>query len=139
MIDDILSRLEKVRRTGPSNWLACCPAHQDKHPSMTLHEASDGRILVNCFAGCSFEEIAGAVGLDWDVWFPPERIQHAPKVRRPYPAGDVLEALQWECLVVATAALNAAHGVELTAADKDRLMVSHDRISQARRFALGER
>lgn len=139
MIHDILSRLDKVRQTGSANWLACCPAHQDKHPSMTLHEASDGRILVTCWAGCSFGQIAEAVGLGWEPWFPEKIEHHLPKVRRPYPASDVLEATYMESLITATAACNLANGVEMTAADKERLMLAHERLSAARRMALGER
>jgi hypothetical protein len=54
-----------VKRTGPNNWLACCPAHEDKSPSFTLHANPDGRILANCFSGCSFPDIvrpSGSVG-----------------------------------------------------------------------------
>jgi hypothetical protein len=139
VIEDILSRLEKVKRTGPGNWLACCPAHEDRSPSMTIAERDDGRILVHCHAECSFEAIAGAVGLGWDVWFPPKPIEHAAPVKRPYPAADVLEAVQWECQLVTVAACNLANGVELTAEDKARLMLAHQRITEARRMALGER
>lgn len=139
MIDAILSRLDKVRRTGQGNWLACCPAHDDKNPSMTLREEGDGRILVTCWAGCSFDEIVGAVGLGWGAWFPEKIQNHAPPVRRPFPAADVLEATYMESLIVATAACNVANGVELTPEDKARLLLAHERISNARRMALGER
>ena len=139
MIADILPRLEKVKRTGRANWLACCPAHEDKHPSMTIHETDDGRILVHCHAECSFEAIANAVGLGWDVWFPPKPVDYTPPVKRPFPAADVLAAVQWECQLVAVAACNVANGVELSAEDKARLLVAHQRITEARRLALGER
>ena len=51
-IDTLLSRLYKVKKTGSGNWMACCPAHDDKNPSMTIAEKADGVILINCFAGC---------------------------------------------------------------------------------------
>ena len=50
----------------------------------------DGRVLVHCFAGCGVSEILGAVGLDFDALFPPKPIDHAPPMRRPFPAADVL-------------------------------------------------
>lgn len=138
MIADILPRLEKVKRTGKGNWLARCPAHEDGRPSLTIREEPDGRILVNCFAGCSFDSIAGAVGLGFEPWFPPKQPEEfKPSVRRAYPAYDVLEALHHEALIVATAACNLANGVELTPADKDRLLVAYQRISEARRMSLG--
>ena len=138
MIDEIVSRLEKAKRTGRGNWLACCPAHDDKNPSLTLHEAEDGRILVQCFAGCGFEEIVGAVGLGWDPWFPPKQAEDfKPAIRRPFPAGDVLEALSAEAMIVATAACNIGNGFELTLGDHERLLVAMERIEAGRRMANG--
>jgi hypothetical protein len=139
MIEDILSRLSKVKRTGSNNWLACCPAHEDRSPSMSIRAEDDGRILVHCHGGCSFEEIVGAVGLGWEPWFPPKPIEHAKAVKRPYPAGDVMEALVNEAALVAVAAANVSAGVELTEDDKERLFLAYQRISEGRRLANGER
>ncbi len=139
MIEDILPRLEKVKKTGPNSWLACCPAHEDRSPSMTIAEGSEGRVVVRCFAECSIEEIVGAVGLGWEPWFPPKPIadDYAPPVRRPFPASAVLEAVHAEMMVVATSAANLAQGMTLTEADRARLMVASQRIVQAREVALG--
>lgn len=140
MIEDILSRLEKVRRTGPVNWIACCPAHGDRNPSMTLRDAEDGKILVNCKAGCSFEEIVNALGIGWEPWFPPkQKNDFYPPIRRPFPAADVLEALADEAMVVSVAAANVAHGVELSPEDMERVWEANCRIQQAREVALGKR
>ena len=70
----LLDRLEKVRKTGPGRWIACCPAHDDHSPSLALRELDDGRVLVHCFAGCSAHEIVSAVGLDLSDLFPPREI-----------------------------------------------------------------
>jgi hypothetical protein len=140
VIEDILPRLEKVKKTGRGNWLARCPSHDDKSPSMTLHEAPDGRVLVRCWAGCSFEEIVGAVGLGWEPWFPPKLEQdHVTAVRRPYPAGDVLEALAFEATVVAVTAGDLARDGTLTDEARQRMWIAFDRICEGRRMALGER
>jgi putative DNA primase/helicase len=61
--DDVLSRLEGVRRSG-DGWVARCPCHDDREPSLSIGEGDDGRLLLKCFAGCSFEELRGALGLD---------------------------------------------------------------------------
>lgn len=139
MIEDIVSRLSKVKKTGPNNWLACCPAHDDRSPSMTLHAADDGRILVHCHSGCSFSEIVEAVGLGWEPWFPPKPVESdsLPRIRRPYPAGDVLEALATETLIVTVAACNLKNGIELTEADRERLLLAYERIETGRELALG--
>src|ERR1700730_15823278 len=33
--------------------MACCPAHDDTRPSLSVSEAPDGKVLGHCFAGCS--------------------------------------------------------------------------------------
>lgn len=136
-LDAILSRLEKVRRTGNS-YLARCPAHDDRTPSFAVTEASDGRILAKCFGGCSFDEIVGAVGLDVSEWFPPKEIEYTKPFRRSFPAGDVLAAVADEAFFVAYAAAFMSQGGCLSAEDKSRLMVAVERILEARRAALGE-
>lgn len=62
--DALLSRLDKVKRTGPDKWVARCPAHDDRGPSLAVRELEDGRVLVHCFAGCGADEVVGAVGLE---------------------------------------------------------------------------
>lgn len=136
-VEAFLSRLEKVKRTGNGTWLACCPAHADKHPSMSVRELEDGRVLVHCFAGCGVEEILGAAALDFEALFPPKPVEHAPPVRRPYPAADVLEALVLEIGVVSVVAADIAAGKEISALDRDRMRICADRIREARRLALG--
>jgi hypothetical protein len=59
---DVLDRLEKV--TGSKGkWIACCPAHQDKSPSLAVTETDD-RVLVHCFSGCDAQDVTAAIGLN---------------------------------------------------------------------------
>ncbi len=60
-ISQILGQLANVRKSG-SGWTACCPAHEDKRNSLSITEGSNGRILVKCFANCTFEKICAAKG-----------------------------------------------------------------------------
>lgn len=50
------------RKCG-GNWLARCPAHADRSPSLSVREGDDGRALLHCFAGCEFEQVLQALGL----------------------------------------------------------------------------
>lgn len=68
--DKILPHLEKVRRNGDNQWMACCPAHADSDPSLSIKETSDGRVLMHCFAGCGGAEIMGAIGMTLDDLYP---------------------------------------------------------------------
>jgi len=72
MIGDFLNKLEKVRGKR-GHWVACCPAHEDKRPSLAITETDDGRILLKCFAGCSAYEVVSAVGMDLTDLFPKDQ------------------------------------------------------------------
>ncbi|SIS59016.1 DUF7146 domain-containing protein [Paracoccus saliphilus] len=41
--------------------LALCPAHGDRKPSLSLADAPDGRLLLNCKTGCQFMDILKAL------------------------------------------------------------------------------
>mgnify|MGYP001561137910 CR=1 FL=1 len=134
-IDAILDKLHKARKTGRDSYVACCPAHEDAKPSMTLRETSEGTILMHCFGGCSIEAILSAIGIEFDALFPDRPQQdHAPPLRRPFPAADVLEALATESMIVCIASIDARNGFE---PDIDRLMLAQERILEGRRLANG--
>ena len=62
-IDRLLEHLDGVRRSG-RGWTARCPAHNDKTPSLSIAEGDDGRVLLNCFAGCETSSVIAALGLE---------------------------------------------------------------------------
>lgn len=69
-VGKLLERLDKVRQERRGQWVACCPAHVDKSPSLAIGEADDGRVLVHCHSGCSALDVISAVGLQWADLFP---------------------------------------------------------------------
>jgi len=48
------------RKSG-RGWSACCPAHDDSTPSLSIQDADDGRVLVHCHAGCEQAEVITAL------------------------------------------------------------------------------
>ena len=64
-IDTVLSKLRKVKPNGENSWLACCPAHDDRNPSLSVSVGDDGRVLLHCFAGCSSDAVRATLGLEW--------------------------------------------------------------------------
>lgn len=60
---DRLLGLLKGKRSNYDGYIACCPTHDDKTPSLSLGVADDGRILVKCHAGCKTEDVVAAIGL----------------------------------------------------------------------------
>ncbi|TFW38932.1 virulence-associated protein E [Pseudomonas putida] len=72
-LDKVLNRLEKVKSSGANKWKACCPAHDDKHPTLAITETSQGVVLLKCWAGCSTKEIVSAIGLELRDLFPGDK------------------------------------------------------------------
>lgn len=63
-LDDVLAALDGVRKCG-DGYVARCPAHHDRQPSLSVGLGDDGRtILLHCHAGCTFEQIRAALPLD---------------------------------------------------------------------------
>jgi hypothetical protein len=54
--------LRQMKSKGHGKWTACCPAHDDKTPSLVLWEKPDG-VAVKCSAGCKYPDIVKAAGL----------------------------------------------------------------------------
>lgn len=72
-VQNILGRLEGVKQTAPNQWEARCPAHDDRHASLSVCAGEDGRALVNCHAGCSRDDVRQALKLPWSAFFPPRQ------------------------------------------------------------------
>lgn len=130
--DRLLERLNKVRQTGSDTWIACCPAHDDKTPSLSIKRV-DGRVLVHCFAGCGAADVLAAVDLRLADLFDEPLTHHRDPVsrfqrERRDQAVEFLKALKHEVLVVLIAADRLAAGHRLTEQDLDRLHDAHDRI-----------
>lgn len=130
-VDSFLAKLDKVKQRGQNNWQACCPAHTDKAPSLSIRQLDDGRILVHCFAGCSTHEIVQALGMELSDLFPPRDVGNTRPERRPFPAVEALRAVGFEALVVCAAAAALAGGEPLSAVDRERLILAGQRIQGA--------
>ncbi|MFM9964929.1 MAG: AAA family ATPase [Planctomycetaceae bacterium] len=61
-IETVLSCLPDAQLDG-DGWKARCPAHDDHTPSLGINIGEDGRVLLNCWVGCSTESIVRAMGL----------------------------------------------------------------------------
>ena len=60
--ENVLDRLNVASRNGEKA-MSFCPAHDDRNsPSLSL-KAEDGKLLLNCFAGCRPEDIVSKIGL----------------------------------------------------------------------------
>ena len=133
-IENLLSRLDGVRKTGEGRWIAKCSAHTDKHPSLAIRELDDGRVLIKCFAQCETHDVLNAVGMKYADLFPKAKAVdfHRPAKRRPFNAIDVLRCIAFESLIVSVSASRLAKPNEtLNEQDRERLIVAAARLQKA--------
>jgi hypothetical protein len=117
-VNQLLERLELVKQTGKDRWLACCPAHEDRSPSLSVSETDEGNVLVHCFAGCETRAVVNAVGLELRDLFPSGT---ADRVKcREYPQADyraTLREIRHWLWVLQLVASDIVEGRQLTAAE----------------------
>lgn len=119
-LEKVLSRLDKVKANGPGKWKACCPAHADKNPSLSIREVGDGTVLLKCWAGCSAVDITAAVGLELRDLFP----GGDQKQRR----GPSKTAVQFEAWIVSIGLAAIRQGKQMTAEDLERFELAKRRL-----------
>ncbi|WP_291510681.1 hypothetical protein [Acidithiobacillus sp.] len=140
-IDATLSRLEGVKRTGPGKWIARCPSHDDRHPSLSIKEADDGLVLIHCWTGCAAADVVAALGLSLADLFPGDRRTLADHsngpMRRPFDYRDALFGVAHEVVVVRLIVESVRAGHPLSDEDAERLALAQERISDAARIAGG--
>ena len=87
-VERVLAELPDAKRNG-KGWIALCPAHDDRRPSLSISEGADGRALVYCHAGCPIAVVVAALGLTVRDLMPAADVLPAPRYgpkhfRRPW-------------------------------------------------------
>ena len=136
--DTLLSRLSKVRKMGPDRWMACCPAHQDKTPSLSIRECADGRVLIHCWTGCSVESILESVGLDFDALFPEKELgNYVPREKMPFSHREAMAALVPEAFTIALIGRQMMSGKANDEQTQQALITAVSRWSSAQAYVEG--
>ena len=78
MIAETIAKALGGYRAG-ATWMACCPAHDDSRPSLSINTGKDGKVLVRCHAGCDQRDVIAALS-ERGLWYAtgkhPGRIAH---------------------------------------------------------------
>jgi len=137
----LLDRLRGIRTTGPGRWLACCPAHEDRSPSLSIREMDDGRVLIHDFAGCDAESVLTAVGLEFRDLHPASdgATHRARPIGSRIPAADALAAIDHEAHVVAVIASDIHAHREIDGPTWSRLALAAHRIGETRAIVVPPR
>ncbi len=131
-IDALLSKLKKVTQRGQGQWMACCPAHEDRSPSLAIKENHDGRVLLKCFAGCGAADVVHAVGLTLSDLFPEGgKDQLDPfafaRIERKK-SHDLANEIQREKLILAIAQSDREKGKTISPKDRERELEAFKRV-----------
>jgi hypothetical protein len=129
-LDNLILLLNKVKKTGASSYIACCPAHNDKSPSLTLKETSDGRILIHCFAGCSIGDITSALNIEISDLYS-DKTSFSPYQKQVWNAQEVLHAISHELSVVGVVCSDIKKGKVPSDDDYARFLMAINRIQTA--------
>ena len=54
--------------TGENQYICNCPSHEDRNSSLTIKILPD-KVLLNCFAGCTPEDIMTSAGMNYNDLF----------------------------------------------------------------------
>lgn len=132
-LERLLSGLQKVERLSPGNhqarYRACCPAHDDKNPSLSITLANSDAILIKCWSGCSTEEVVGALGMEMTDLFPDTNKYHASPVKRPFSADQAAKVIASDAMTVAVAAAKLRKQEPLNQSDIDEMIDIHVRAT----------
>lgn len=138
-IDRLLPLLDRVKQTGPDQWMAAAPTRDERTPSLSIKRLDD-RVLIYDFGGDDPATILAAIGLRLsDLFDRPLEHQRDPLAARAYKrqqqAREALEALVTELDVVLLAAEQVRDGFALDVDGHARLDLAANRIKAARRLA----
>jgi hypothetical protein len=130
-VNNLLSRMKKVKTRGRDKWMACCPAHEDKNPSLAI-TLDKGKILMKCWSGCDVESILGAIGLEFKDIMPEQPLYQRSSGKKPTMyATDALRILKVESMIITMCALDIKHKRPIADDDMDRVMLAMERINLA--------
>ena len=126
--------LQGARETRRSHWVARCPAHNDRAPSLAVRETQDGKILLHCFAGCTVQDVCDALGVRVSALFSGgNSYDYAPE-RRPFDPVQILIALAHEATVLVLISETLRAGKILTTEMILRLDLAAGRINGALQY-----
>ena len=128
---NLLNRLQKVKSSGRDSWMACCPAHEDKNPSMKIDIKND-KILIKCWTGCSVEDILGAVGMDFSDILPDKPLYHRSSGSTPMlSSADALRIVKYEAAIIMMYGQDLKAGKTVSEDDRQRFVLAVERVGDA--------
>lgn len=141
-IEELLSRLEGVRGKAPQ-WMAKCPAHEDKSPSLSVGLKTNDRIVIHCHAACGIDAVVAALGIELHDLMGESGIEHHPLYvgqkgnQRWIDPSAALKSLEHEIYVLAIVAEDSRCGIAATPAQNMARRTASAKITDLSRYVRG--
>jgi CHC2-type zinc finger protein len=123
-IQMLLSRLDRVKalraKKHAESYVALCPAHNDKRPSLCVDLTHDSRILLYCRSGCGAVDVLASIGLEMPDLFPNSDYKRPPG----YKPSEIYHALN-VAVVAKHSKPEALHGINDLKTIEQALKVLH--------------
>jgi len=128
--EQFLAKLDRAKPIGKKKYLASCPAHPDKSPSLAIKLTDDGKILIHCFAGCHVTDVVAAIGLELSDLMPEN--QNYQKSHKPprFNRYELFERLAFESIILSLAIRQLLNYEDLNKADLSRVVLAEETINR---------
>ena len=133
MVELFLSRLSGVKQTAPNKWLAKCPSHDDRSPSLSIKLAEDDKILIHCFSGCAVGDVVASIGLELSDLFPAKPGSGVVTKKPRFNSSELIRLCAQESMILVIAIGDCLSSKPISDEDKARIQRAIDTISDIRR------
>lgn len=125
--------LDKTRPNGQDKWIACCPAHEDRSPSLGIKLTDDGKILLHCFSGCDVESIVSSIGLSLSDLMPDDPTYKKGNKPPKFNRYELFDKILHESRILSIAIRQVLSGKRLGDDDLRRVIQAEDTIDDLAR------
>lgn len=133
----LLSKLSKVKslpsKDGRALWQACCPAHDDKTPSLSISFDDNEKIGIHCFAGCNAGNIMSAVGMAVKDLYPPLSAEQKALYAKLYQSTTKQQELDGKILRHNMGVAALEQGIVLSPKDAELVLQADEYIQAVRK------
>ena len=84
-----------ARETSPGQYEARCPAHDDRRESFAASTGAEGKVVLSCHAGCTFNEIVAALSARLPLGLAPSDLFPAAPKSSAGPRGRIVETYDY--------------------------------------------
>jgi hypothetical protein len=115
----------------PGKWIARCPAHKDKTPSLSI-SFRDESIALYCHAGCSTEDVLDAIGLTFtDLYGQESSNYQAAIANQGKKSTRHLKPYDVDLMVLKIAEADLEAGRSLSIEDQARVALAMERLKES--------